>query len=171
MSHNAQIINGIEPTTTGAFSLSTDSEYISFGVGGSSSYSTSPATSLAQLATFYMFDTAPVNTIMGASIGSGWISSFTLPAGRYHVVFQFRVVFSATGQAAIGIYDAANTHISTPMRIGTSGIQASHGFAYIDISSDQTFTFKLASVTNVASIASQLTVPSEHNFLFILKVA
>jgi len=140
---------------------------ICFGRGESDAYSNSGASAMSVGSSFYFYDTNPTNTIKNATVNSGWISSFTLPAGKYQVSFQSHVVFSATGVCGIGLYDAA-TLISTPMQIGD--VEASHGVAFINITSAKTFTFQITQATNVSSVALQGNYPAEFGYLFVLKV-
>lgn len=170
MSYNANTINNIEPSASGAFSFLSSNEYIRIGQGQSSAYSTSPASAMTVGSQFYFYDSAPLNTVVGASVSSGWSSTVTLPAGQYHFMFQSNIVFSASGYFAIGLYNSSDVNISTVAGFGANGSQSSHGLAFLDLASTETFTFKVSASTNAASIASQGNTPSQYGHIFVLKV-
>ena len=168
MSYNANKINNTEPQATGAYTVtSSATAVICFGRGESDSYANSGQTLMTAGASFFFYDTAPVNTIEGATVNSGWINSVTLPSGKYQITWQSHVVFSATGVCGVGLFDGS-TQVSTPMQIGD--VESSIGAAFLNITSTRIFTFKITQSTNVASVASQLNTPAEHGYIFILKV-
>lgn len=168
MSYNANKINNTEPQATGAYTVTSGATaVISFGQGESDLYANSGQTLMTAGASFFFYDTAPVNTIPEATVSSGWINSVTLPAGKYQITWQSHVVFSATGVCGVGLFDGS-TQVSTPMQIGD--VESSIGAAFLNITSTKMFTFKITQSTNVASVASQSNTPAEHGYIFILKV-
>lgn len=169
MSYNANIINSVEPTATGSYSVTGSASFVRFGQGQSDSYANSGATSMAVGAEFFFYDTAPLNSISGSTFNSGWTSSFTLPAGKYQVTYQSHVVFSATGVCGIGLYNSSGTLVATPMQIGS--VQASNnGVCFLNLTTEGTFTFKIAQASNLSAVESQGNTPSEYGQIFILKV-
>jgi len=170
MSYNANKINNTEPQATGAYTVTSGATaVISFGQGESDLYANSGQTLMTAGASFFFYDTAPVNTIEGATVNSGWINSVTLPAGKYQITWQSHVVFSATGVCGVGLFDGSTgAQVSTPMQIGD--VESSIGAAFVDITSPKLFIFRITQSTNVASVASQLNTPAEHGYIFILKV-
>ncbi len=153
-------------------------QYILIGQGESSDYSNSTATSLAQGHSLQIYDTNPKNTISGASFTSSnnWISEITLPSGQYFVQCQTRVVFSASGYLLFNLAKTSNNdEISNSALIGDNSTSYASGVAstlqsYMNLSSSETFKIRFAAVSNTDSVANQGTIPSEHSFLFIMKV-
>lgn len=169
MSHNANVINAVEPTATGAFSVTGRASFVRFGQGESDNYANSGATSMDVNAEFFFYDTAPLNSIAGSTFNSGWVSSFTLPAGKYQITYQSHVVFSATGVCGIGLYNASGVLVATPMQIGS--VQASNnGVGFLNLATASTFTFRVAQASNVSAVGSQGNTPSEYGHIFILRV-
>ena len=168
MSHNTLLINNQEPNASGEFTVPTGSEFLRFCQGESSAYSGSGASAMTAGSNFYFYDSAPISTMSDVNIEPGWISSISLPVGRYQVTYQSHVVFSASGNFGIGLYNGG-TLVSTPMVIGN--VQASNnGVALLTVTSTTTFTFKISQSTNVSPVASQGNTPSEYGHIFILRV-
>jgi hypothetical protein len=153
-------------------------QYILVGQGESSAYSNSTATALAQGDSLQIYDTSPKNTITGASLTStsNWIREITLPAGQYFVQCQTNVVFSASGYLLFNLAKTSDDNeISNSALIGDNSTSYASGVAstlqsFMDLSSSETFKIRFGQSSNVASVANQGTTPSQHSFLFIMKV-
>ena len=153
-------------------------QYILIGQGESSAYSNSTATSLAQSHSLQIYDTNPKNTIASASFTSSnnWISEVTLPAGQYFGQWQTRVGFSASGYLLFNLANTSNNdEVSNSALIGDNSTSYASGVAstlqsYMNLASTTTIKIRFAAVSNTDSVANQGTVPSEHSFLFIMKV-
>ena len=153
-------------------------QYILVGQGESSAYSNSGASGTAQGDALEIYDTSPKNTITGASFtsSSNWISAITLPAGQYFVQCQTRVVFSASGYLLFQLAKTSDsTVISNSALIGDNSTGYADGVtstlqSYMNLASSETIEIYLGQSSNVDSVANQGTVPSEHTFLFIMKV-
>ena len=125
-----------------------------------------------------IYDTNPNNTISGASFTSTnyWIIEITLPAGQYFVQCQTRVVFSASGYLLFNLAKTSNNdEVSNSALIGDNSTSYASGVAsslqsYMNLASTTTIKIRFAAVSNTDSVANQGTVPSEHSFLFIMKV-
>lgn len=174
MSHNIFTVNGTEPDVEGSLTGVVPNQIILIGEGASVDYSLSPATSTATGATLYTYDSSPTNTIGSATINqsNGWVTSVTLPSGRYHLQAGFQVEFSASGALMFGL--AVNGVAAASYgRVGaqvTSHFSAG-GIACLTLYLTSTATITLKSVvsTNVSAVASQGTTPSEHGWILIRK--
>jgi hypothetical protein len=80
MSHNIISVDGALPNVKSE--VTSGIQFIQFGQGETPS---SPSIIIAVNQTFPFYDTAPINTIEGASISTtnDVLDSITLPAGRY----------------------------------------------------------------------------------------
>ena len=153
-------------------------QYILIGQGESEAYSDSTATGLGVGDSLQIYDTSPIENIAGASLTktSDWIREITLPAGQYFVQCQTRVVFSASGYLLFNLAKTSNNdEISNSALIGDNSASYASGVAstlqsYMNLSSSETFKIRFGQSSNVDSVANQGTVPSEHSFLFIMKV-
>ena len=158
--------------------------YIWIG-GKANDYSNSPASSLAQNQTIYIWDDAPINTISGASIsvtsGSGtalendWVQTITLPAGKYVIRAQTSFEFSASGYAVYQIF-AGSTAVSGYGVVGTNrgttyGPSNSTAIAFVDISTNTTYNLEMTvNGSNIDTVANQGNTPAEFGQLTIVKV-
>ena len=153
-------------------------QYILIGQGESEAYSSSTATSLAQGNSLQIYDTSPIENIAGASLTktSDWIREITLPAGQYFVQCQTNVIFSASGYLLFNLAKTSNNAIiSNSALIGDNSTSYASGVAstlqsHMSLSSSETFKIRFSQSSNVDSVANQGTTPSEHSFLFIMKV-
>ena len=148
------------------------------GQGESDNYANSGASSLAANDDFFLYDTAPLNEITGASItkvgATDWIESFTLPAGRYTIVSNARVVFSASGEFQWRLY--SNT--ATAYRSGRAGIgEALTSYSYssslistFNLTQTEELVIKVQAASSVDSVANQGTTPAQYSSIYIEKV-
>lgn len=157
--------------------------YILLGQGESALYSTSGASTLSTLNNaIHLYDTAPLNTISGATLNevtgvSDWYDDITLPAGTYQVLSQVLVEFSASGYFGFAVLNGSNTQLTAKAVIGANASTPAQGASTTINSalvlSSQT-TIKLAlfqSVSNVDTIANQGNIISEFSYIFIKKVS
>ena len=153
-------------------------QYILIGQGESSAYSNSTATDLNTGDSLQIYDTAPKNTISGSSLTStnDWIREITLPAGQYFVQCQTRVVFTASGYLAFNLAKTSNNdEVSNSAIIGDNADSYANGGSstlqsYMSFASQETIKIRFLTASFTDSVANQGTVPSEHSFLFIMKV-
>lgn len=175
MSHNAQVINGVEPDVLSQYAGVPGRPMILIGRGESNAYANSGATSLGTGSTLYFYDSAPLNSITNATLtgASGWYSSVTLPVGTYLIRGYFSALFSATGSLTSGFY--AGGYIGSQGMIGGSVNANYDGGGYasasVTITVSTTFSLRVYSSTNVSAVASQGTVPSQESWLIIEKLA
>lgn len=174
MSHNAQVINGVEPNAQSQYAGITGRPLIIIGRGQASAYSNSGAPSLADGVNARFYDTSPINTIPNATLNGAndWYQSVSLPAGTYFIRAYFSVLFSATGVVIIGLYNGAS-NIGSQARVGASATANYDGAGFastsITLTVTTTISLRLISPTNVASIASQGTVPSTESWFIVEK--
>lgn len=178
MSHNAQVINGVEPDVLSQYANVAGRPLIAIGRGQTADYSTSGATSLAVNSYLRFYDTAPLNSITGATLNLGadatdWYDSVTLPAGLYFVRAYFGLLFSATGQAIFGLATGA-IYIGARGIVGGAVNSSYDGGAFasalITLTTTSTIRLQLATVSNVAAIASQGNVPAEESWFLVEKL-
>lgn len=121
-------------------SVSDTVEYFIFGRGESENYSESPetATSIAQSAPLYLYDSNPINGINGATyssttstgVGGGeWLNTVTLPAGTYRVNCSFLPSFSTSGYFTFAVRKQGSTIVSSYASVGTLTASTSAGGA------------------------------------------
>lgn len=121
-------------------SVSNTVEYFVWGRGESEDYEHSPETAgiINIGATMYIYDTAPLNGITGAtyssttSTGSGggeWLNSVTLPAGTYRINCSLLPSFFSTGyfDYAVRIFNGAL--ITNRASVGTQSTSLAAGGA------------------------------------------
>jgi len=178
MSHNAVTVALVEPDRQGACVGVTHDGFgeILIGQAGSDNYSNSGATTLTNT-DLYFYDASPVNTISGATItsSSGWVSSFTLPAGRYLISAAFCVVFSSSGQFAYQLHDGSGL-VGNRAQIGATvqyTTESAMGLASVMLITSSSQTFKVQTPTgntNVDSIANQGTTPSESSYIRVIQL-
>jgi hypothetical protein len=172
MSHNAQVINGVEPDALSQYAGVIGRPLILIGRGLADAYANSGASSIGTGANARFYDTAPINGITDATLnGSGdWYESITLPAGTYFIRAYFSVLFSATGLMTIGLHNGSS-YIGSQASIGgnvTSNYDGG-GFAStsITLASSTTITLRIVSATNVSTIASQGNTPSQESWFVV----
>jgi hypothetical protein len=169
--------SGWEPVPGGSIS---SVEYIFIGRGEASAYSNSPhgTGSFSSSDTIYVYDTAPSNTITGATITktSDWIESITLPAGNYAVSGQTNLIFSSSGYAAFGFYDSSNNRLSQLGVIGenrSSGAGGGGDLAYsiLELTASTTIKLRLYAISGTIDTGSnQGNTPSEAGLIVIEKL-
>lgn len=174
MSHNAFTINGVEPDVNSAIS-SAIAEIIRIGQGQADAYANSGG-SLAVGSDLFFYDTAPLNSISGATLnGSGnWYSSVTLPAGQYLIRGYFSALFSATGQMGfrfrVGASDIGNGgYIGGTTNANYDG--GSFASLGLTLASSTTVSLRVHTATNVSAVASQGNVPAEESWLVVEKLS
>jgi len=155
-----------------------NAQYMLIGQGESDAYSNSGLTSIAATDEFRLYDTSPINEITGASISkvgsTHWVDEITLPAGRYTVLNNIRVVFTASGEFTWRLY--SNT--ATANRSGRASIGenlTSQSFSSTVVSSfvltqTEAIVIKVVAVSSVDSVANQGNTPSEFSSIYIEKV-
>lgn len=175
MSHNINTVGSAEPNRQSEITG------VEFGIGGkiiisqdeSDNYSNSPATSLTN-STLYFYDSSPINEISGASItsSSNWVSSITLPPGRYLLQAGYNVVFSSSGQFAFQWHDGSS-FVGTRAQIGATvqfPTESAMGLTMLLVTLDSDTTYEVKSPTgntNVDTVANQTTTPSTFGFIRI----
>ena len=155
-----------------------NAQYMLIGQGESDAYSNSGLTTITTGDEFRLYDSSPINEITGASISNvgatNWIDEITLPAGRYTVMNNVRVAFTASGEFTWELY--SNT--ATANRSGRASIGealTSQSFSSTLISSfvltqTESLVLKVITVSSVDSVANQGTTPSEFSSIYIEKV-
>ena len=111
MGHNNLTINNQAPTINSKIDFTNAYPSILIGRNHSQAYSSNPSSpSLSAGSALYVYDTAPINTITGATItsNSGWISGVTLPSGTYVM----------TPEEASEAVKILNPKIAVPMHYG-----------------------------------------------------
>jgi len=155
-----------------------DMEYILIGQGESAAYSTSGASSLAANASIEFYDTNPINTIAGATLSNStgdWYDAITLPVGKYWILTQTRVEFSASGYL-VAQWKYSTSFKSSALVIGDNANSYAGG-ASTTISSftsitgaNQPLDFKVIQNSNVDSVANQGNTIAEFTSCLIIKV-
>lgn len=175
MSHNAVLINSVEPSADSSYSVAVSPQTILIGRGEAQAYSTSGgALTSGSLCRFY--DSAPLNTITNATLtgSGGWYSSVTLPAGRYLIRAYFSALFSASGSLGFGLF-SGSSYIGGRAYIGDAVTAATDGASFasslITLTASTTIDVRIYSATNVAAVSSQGNIPSEESWVCIERQA
>jgi len=174
VSHNAFTINGIEPDVNSAISAAI-AAVIRIGQGQSAAYSSSGGT-LAAGSDLFFYDTAPLNTIDGASLNGsgGWYSSVTLPAGSYLIRSYFSALFSATGIMGFQHRVGASSMGNGGYIGGTANANYDGGsFASIvaTLASSTTVSLRCNLATNVSAVLAQGNIPAEESWFVVEKLS
>lgn len=172
-------------STAALASVSSAAEYILVGQGESNDYSNSTTdTTISNGDILNFYDTAPKNTISGASIvnylATDWITGITLPAGEYWILTTFRVEFSASGLLGFRWKTDAGGNLSNIAYIGenfssVAGTSSTIS-SVINLASSDTIELNASSVSNVDFITAgdgshpQGNTPSEFSSVLILKL-
>lgn len=158
--------------------------YIWLG-GKTNDYSNSPAASLLNGQTIYIWDDSPINTITGATISvtsgntnaneNNWVQSITLPSGKYVFRAQTMFEFSASGYAVYQIF-TGSTAITNYGVVGESrgsnyGPSNSTTSGYYEITANTTFNLEMKAQSNIDSIANQGDTISEFGLIYIEKLS
>lgn len=151
-------------------------EYMLIGQGETNDYSNSGASSISANDTMFLYDSSAINTISGSTISkvgaTHWISSITLPAGRYHFLVNYRVSFSSSGEFEFALYDGT-VYRSSRGVIGES--LTNYNFpstisSSVNLTGSTTIHIRCVSATNVDIVADQNNIVSEYSSIFIEKV-
>jgi hypothetical protein len=179
MSHNAQVINGVEPNVLSQYGEVSGRPLIIIGRGLSDVYSNSGAGGLGAGQNARFYDTAPINSISSATLNaasggsSGWYESVTLPAGIYFIRAYFSILFSATGLLTSGLYNGS-IFIGSQSNVGGTATSNSDGGGFasttITLSTTTTISLRIVSSTNPSAVASQGTTPSQESWFLVEKL-
>ena len=163
------------PTTTVA-------QYIFIGKGQSADYSTSgyDGNGFDANDVLYLYDTAPMNTISGATINkystTDWVESIDLPKGTYSMLINFYVqnFNSSAGYLGFQLKDSSNNNLSDAGFVGIPSTlptfyEAGMVSNLMVLSQDTTVYLKVASASSVDN--TQSTIPSTTSSLYIEKIA
>lgn len=158
-------------------------EYIRIGQGESDLYSNSGAGNLNSGSALRIYDSSPLNTITGATLTqyltSGWYSSFSLPAGKYFVLSQFNVEFSASGYIAAQLINSSSQWRSIRAVVGDNAGNLLDGAStsitgLFELSGSETIELQ---ITNASNVDGTVTTPAtstnfiaENTFIYIQKV-
>jgi|11_taG_2_1085331.scaffolds.fasta_scaffold02203_3 hypothetical protein len=154
----------------------TSSQYILIGQGESNAYSNSGRAQIASGWDLYLYDTAPLNTISNAIInkvsGTDWISSVTLPIGKYQILSNVRVEFTASGSLQWALHDGSQYESGRAV-IGES--LSSYSYPSTLASSFYTtavrsMTIRVVTASSVDTVANQGNTVSEFSSLYIEKL-
>jgi len=168
----SSFVNGSIPTGTG--------EYLQLGRG--ETYSSDYPFSTPSVANriIYLYDTAPVNTISSATLHesatSDWYDSVTLPAGKYLIISQTNVAFSASGYLVYAIKTGGNVDTSPKAKIGDSASSYAGGVvstinSYLSLSTSTRLYLKVDAVSNVSGTSADHNGKiDEFTYLVIVKV-
>ena len=158
-------------------------EYIRIGQGESNLYSNSGAANLNSGSALRIYDTSPLNTITGATLTeystSDWYSSFSLPAGKYFLLSQFNVEFSASGYIAAQLINSSSQTRSMKAVVGDNAGALIDGAStsitgLFELSGSETIELQ---ITNASNVDGTVTTPAtstnfiaENTFIYIQKV-
>ena len=159
---------------------SAGAQHLLIGQGGSDDYSNSSANASSPQANQFieLYDTAPINTITGASItsASGWVSAITLPAGDYFIQSTVQPGFSASGYFMFSLARTSdNVSFSNSALVGDNAAAWASGVAsaitgWLSVSTSTTLSLRCFQAQNVENKASQGTVLSENSSILIVKL-
>ena len=168
----SSFINASAPTGTG--------EYIQLGRGETYGSDYPFATPSATDRVIYLYDTTPVNTISSATLHesatSDWYDSVTLPAGKYLIMSQTNVAFSASGYLVYAIKTSGNVDQSPKAKIGDSASSYAGGVvstinSYLSLGSSTRLYLKVDTESNVSGTAADHNGKiDEFTYLVIVKV-
>lgn len=140
------------------------------GEGATSNYSGSGASGVTTSDDIEFYATSPGNTITSATItsASNWVSSITLPAGKYRLTAVAGLELSASsglleyrwhnGTSLIGATGNAGY---TDDRVGNPCV------AYVAPTGSTTFTVRITTATSVTALASQTGRQSERGYIVV----
>lgn len=169
----SSFVNSAAPTGTG--------EYIQLGRGETYGSDYPFATPSVANRIIYLYDTTPVNTISSATLhedssNANWYDSVTLPAGKYLIMSQTNVAFSASGYLVFAIKTSGNVDTSPKAKIGDSASSYSGGVvstinSYLSLSTSARLYLKVDAESNVSSTAADHNGKiDEFTYLVIVKV-
>ena len=166
----------------------TTSSYIFIGNGESNAYTNSGLTGSSTQAAgddWYFYDTSPRNNISGATLNktSNWITSITLPAGRYVIQSMTNAKFTASGRLTVKWVQntSSPTDISSHGTIGTGlnyqTINAPNCMGQFEVTSthvsnsENTISCEIVTATNLDTNTNQGNTPAEYGHIFIREVS
>jgi len=170
--NGSSFVNSAAPTGTG--------EYLQLGRGETygSDYPFSAPSVVDRI--IYLYDTTPVNTISSATLHESatddWYDSVTLPAGKYLIMSQTNVAFSASGYLVYAIKTSGNVDQSPKAKIGDSASSYAGGVvstinSYLSLGSSTRLYLKVDAVSNVSGTAADHNSKiDEFTYLVIVKV-
>ena len=170
--NGSSFVNSAAPTGTG--------EYLQLGRG--ETYGSDYPFSAPSVANriIYLYDTTPINTISSATLHesatSDWYDSVTLPAGKYLIMSQTNVAFSASGYLVYAIKTSGNVDQSPKAKIGDSASSYAGGVvstinSYLSLGSSTRLYLKVDAVSNVSGTAADHNSKiDEFTYLVIVKV-
>ena len=163
---------------------STAISYIFLGAGESAAYTGSPqgTSAITNTDTIYVYDSrlttnSEINTISGATINhtSGWVTSITLPAGKYLVQAQSSFEFSSSSSSTYAIYSTANTMLTQIGVIGETRTTYRGGgslaVGYLNLTSQTSIKLRWYTVNSLDSPSNQGNTPAEHGLIYVEKVS
>jgi len=176
MAHNTLTIAGNSPNSQSQFPVVPLAQpfLLLTGAGVTSDYSNSGASSMVNFR-FYSPTTTTSNTI-GATLtragtNNDWVTDFTLQGGSTYVLQMTQnVTFSSTGYYAFQfVFGGTGTGPYAYVGSGAPAAYESSGIVtrVITLASNTVVSFSSPSNSNVSSVASQGTVPSEYSFLLV----
>lgn len=140
-----------------------------FGTGASQSYPTT-GSAIANGVALNFYGVA-YNGV-GATVGSGWFDSFTLPAGDYILNAVSGVTMSTSGGAVTYRWYNGTSYLGTTGNVGyETDTVGSPAMAYVTLSSSTSLSVVCTSATNVNTLASQGNRAAEYSFIEIRKLA
>lgn len=160
--------------------------YIWWGHGESENYSYSPASSFSSQGPIYVYDTAGVNTISGATVsttattgagGGEWLDGVTLPIGVYRFQLVSAPLFSSTGYFSFYLRETTSgKNVTCYGTVGTStatvyATASTVAVGIYEFSAQTTVNILCRAVSGVDSIANQGDAMSTSTTLFIEKLA
>ncbi len=151
---------------------------INIGQGESDAYSNSGASSIATNVDLFFYDSAPTNSISGATINNvgvtDWVSSVELPIGDYMIWVRFGAEFSSTGYLGFAVYDSGNVVKSTYAMIGAN--TTAYHFppsvlqARVNLTAITTLKIRGFHSSGVDTVANQANTPAEYSQWTIVKI-
>jgi hypothetical protein len=143
------------------------------GEGATSNYSGSGASGVAVNDDIEFYATSPGNTISSATVtsSSNWVSSVTLPAGKFRLTAVAGLELSASsglleyrwhnGSSLVGATGNAGY---TDDRVGNPCV------VYVELTGSTTFTVRITTATSVTALASQTGRQSERGYIVIEQI-
>jgi hypothetical protein len=176
MGHNNLTVNNQAPTINSKIDFTNVYPSILIGRNHSQAYSSNPSSpSLSVGSALYVYDTAPINTIAGATItsNSGWVSGVTLPSGTYVMSMLFSFVFTASGSIRYGFKTGGNWEGSIGGCGGLQNVYLNGSGVSVNIkafTSATSYAFNVFSSSNVDTVSNQGNIPSEQSYILIEQV-
>ena len=176
MGHNNLTINDLAPPLNSRLDITGTNPLILIGRNHSQAYNSNPSSpSLSAGSALYIYDTAPVNTITGATItaNSGWVSGVTLPPGTYIMSMLFSFVFTASGSMRFGFKSGGHWKGQIGGCGGEQNVYLNGSGVSVNIdafTSNTSYTFNVFSSSNVDTVINQGNIPAEQSYILIEQV-